>query len=110
MISVSVSVDVPDMTEGIRFYERAFGFAKIAEPFPGVVVLKSGDAQILLLEKAAGLAAVTGHRGNAPATERHWTPVHIDFHVDDFNGTLASDPRGRREAGAAATRTRSTDP
>ena len=88
MISVSVSVDVPKMTDGIRFYERAFGFAKVAEPFPGVVVLKSGDAQILLLEKAAGSQP-------SPVTEetrhyeRHWTPVHIDFHVDDFKGALA---------------------
>jgi predicted enzyme related to lactoylglutathione lyase len=22
--------------------------------------------------------------------ERHWTPVHIDFHVDDFDGFLSS--------------------
>jgi hypothetical protein len=31
MISVSISVDVPDPAEGIRFYETAFGFARKAE-------------------------------------------------------------------------------
>ena len=88
MISVSVSVDVPNMAEGIRFYERAFGFTKAAEPYPGVVVLKSGDAQILLLEKAAG-SQPSPNTEEKRHYERHWTPVHIDFHVDDFQEALA---------------------
>jgi predicted enzyme related to lactoylglutathione lyase len=88
MISVSVSVDVPDMADGIRFYSNAFGFSKSAEPFPGVVVLRSGEAQILLLEKAAGTKP-SPHTQETRHYERHWTPVHIDFHVDDFKGALA---------------------
>jgi predicted enzyme related to lactoylglutathione lyase len=88
MISVSVSVDVPNMVDGIRFYERAFGFAKVAEPFPGVVVLKCGDAQLLLLEKAAG-SQPSPNTQETRHYARHWTPVHVDFHVDDFKETLA---------------------
>lgn len=44
MISVSISVDVPSLEEGLRFYAEAFGFIKAAEPFPGVAVLRAGDA------------------------------------------------------------------
>jgi hypothetical protein len=32
MITVSVSLDVPSVEEGFRFYGEAFGFAKVAEP------------------------------------------------------------------------------
>jgi catechol 2,3-dioxygenase-like lactoylglutathione lyase family enzyme len=35
MISVSLSVDVPNLADGVRFYTDAFGFAKIAEPVAG---------------------------------------------------------------------------
>ena len=88
MNSLSVSVDVPDLAEGVRFYTSAFGFSKSAEPVPGVVVLHAGDARICLLEKRAGSqpsprTAETRHYG------RHWTPVHLDIHVDDLGVALA---------------------
>jgi hypothetical protein len=51
MLSVSVSIDVPDMSKGIRFYADAFGFSKVAEPYPGVAVLEAGQLTITLLEK-----------------------------------------------------------
>ena len=38
MISVSVSIDVPDLEEGVRFYSTAFGFGKGAAPIPGLVI------------------------------------------------------------------------
>jgi predicted enzyme related to lactoylglutathione lyase len=88
MISVSISIDVPDMDEGIRFYEGAFGFAKAAEPFPGVVVLRAGGSDICLLEKEAGSRPSPGTQ-ETRHYERHWTPVHIDLHVDDFDAALA---------------------
>jgi len=88
MKSMSVSVDVPSLEEGIAFYSRAFGFTKVAAPVPGVAVLRAGAATLCLLEKAAGTVP-------SPATserrryERHWTPVHIDVHVDDLKAALA---------------------
>jgi predicted enzyme related to lactoylglutathione lyase len=88
MVSFSVSVDVPNLDEGIRFYTKAFGFEKVATPMPGVVVLKAGGTTICLLEKAAGTTpskATTERRHY----ERHWTPVHLDIHVSDFKAALA---------------------
>jgi predicted enzyme related to lactoylglutathione lyase len=85
--SIEICIDVPDLERGIRFYGDAFGFAKVAEPHPGVAVLKAGDASITLLEKPE-------HTSPSPNTsdvrryERHWTPVHLDFHVDDIKVAL----------------------
>ena len=89
MISISVSVDVPSLEEGLRFYSEAFGFVKTSEPYPGVVVVRSGDAQLLLLAKSTG-SAPCAHTDERRHYDRHWTPVHIDFHVDDFHTVLAN--------------------
>jgi predicted enzyme related to lactoylglutathione lyase len=87
-LSVSVSIDVPDLAAGIRFYERAFGFTKSAEPIPGVVVLRAGDMEICLLEKSPGSQPSTATT-ETRRYERHWTPVHLHLHVDDFAAALA---------------------
>ena len=88
MISVSVSVDVPNLADGLRFYTSAFGFSKLAEPVPGVAVLRAGTSEICLLEKAAGSMPTVCTREKRHY-ERHWTPVHLDFHVDDVKTALA---------------------
>jgi predicted enzyme related to lactoylglutathione lyase len=88
MLSLSVSIDVPSLADGIRFYSEAFGFAKVSEPIPGIVVIRNGDAEVLLLEKAAGSKPSLNTR-DTRRYERHWTPVHLDIHVDDFKAALA---------------------
>jgi predicted enzyme related to lactoylglutathione lyase len=87
MITVSVSVDAPDLEQGIRFYTDAFGFSKVAEPYPGVVVLSVGNFSICLLEKRAGTKPSINTQ-ELRHYERHWTPVHMDIHVEDFNSAL----------------------
>ena len=87
MISMSVSVDVPNLAEGVLFYSEAFGFAKTSEPIPGVAVLRAGAAEICLLEKEAGSVPALGAQ-ETRRYERHWTPVHMDFHVDELKSAL----------------------
>jgi catechol 2,3-dioxygenase-like lactoylglutathione lyase family enzyme len=87
MVTVSVSVDVPSIEEGLRFYGAVFGFTKLAEPYPGVAVLGTGTSKLLLLEKGAGTCPCPAP-GAERRYDRHWTPVHIDFHVDDFQSVL----------------------
>jgi predicted enzyme related to lactoylglutathione lyase len=87
VISVSVSVDVPSLEEGIRFYGEAFGFEKVSEPYPGVAVIRADGAQLLLLAKGSGTTPCRAP-GAARHYDRHWTPVHIDFHVDEFKSAL----------------------
>lgn len=88
MISVSVSVDVPNLAEGVRFYSEAFGFRKVAEPFPGLALLRAGDSELCVLEKAPG-SSPSEHTTDKRRYQRHWTPVHLDVHVDDFKASLA---------------------
>ncbi|HET7539580.1 MAG TPA: VOC family protein [Polyangiaceae bacterium] len=85
--SVSVSIDVPNLAAGIAFYCAAFGFSKKSEPVPGVAVLQGLGLELCLLEKPAGSqpSPRTKDRRNY---ERHWSPVHLDFHVDDLQAAL----------------------
>jgi predicted enzyme related to lactoylglutathione lyase len=88
MTTVSISIDVPDLAQAERFYEQAFGFAKKSGPVPGVAVLKAGGTTICLLEKRAG-SQPSPHTTDTRRYERHWTPVHLDIHVDDLHAALA---------------------
>lgn len=88
MKSISVSVDVPNLEEGVAFYSQAFGFTKVAAPVPGVVVLKAGAAILCLLQKAAGTQP-SPTSSERRRYERHWTPVHLDVHVEDLKSALA---------------------
>jgi predicted enzyme related to lactoylglutathione lyase len=87
VIRIEICIDVPDLARGIRFYADAFGFSKLSEPYPGVAVLEVGDTTITLLEKPE-------HSKPSPNTrdvrhyDRHWTPVHLDFHVDNLRAAL----------------------
>ncbi len=82
-LRIAITVDVPDMAEGLRFYGAAFGFEEVARPAPMYAMLQSGAARIALMEKPEGSVPAKGSDG------RHWTPVHLDFHVDDFEAALA---------------------
>src|SRR5215831_9578331 len=85
--SVSISIDVPNLVEAIRFYTSAFGFTESSAPAPGVAVLRAGTTSICLLEKRMGTRAST-HTEETRRYERHWTPVHLDIHVDDLEVAL----------------------
>lgn len=87
MIGIEICIDVPDLARGIRFYADAFGFAKTAEPYPGVAVLRAGGTSLTLLEKGEQSKPSPGTR-DVRHYDRHWTPVHLDFHVDDFKSAL----------------------
>jgi catechol 2,3-dioxygenase-like lactoylglutathione lyase family enzyme len=87
-MNYSASIDVPSLDEGLRFYRDALGLVEVARPVATYVVLKCGSSQIGLIEKQAGTKPAKGSN-DVRRYERHWTPVHIDFHVDDFDGVLA---------------------
>jgi predicted enzyme related to lactoylglutathione lyase len=87
MVTVSVSIDVPSLEEGVRFYSAAFGFSKAAEPYPGVVVLSAGDMSICVLEKPRG-SKPSPNTTDTRDYRRHWTPVHLDFHVENLDEAI----------------------
>lgn len=78
-----VNIDVPDLGAAAMFYQTAFGLAQTRILDDDVLELKGASITIYLLQKPAGSAASS----SAAATrsyERHWTPVHLDFVVDDL--------------------------
>jgi len=84
----SVSIDVPRLDEGLRFYRDGLGLREIARPVPTYVILECGESHIGLIEKSAGSTPAKGS-DDVRRYERHWTPVHVDFQVEDFEAFLA---------------------
>ena len=84
---LSISIDVPNLDDGVRFYCEAFELAERARPVDGVAVLAADDANVVLLEKAPGTQPAP-NCDDQRRYERHWTPVHADFHVDDLDAAL----------------------
>ncbi len=93
---VHLSIDVPDLEEGLRFYARVFGFVETARPFPTMAVLDANNVSVCMHEKRSGTEASTAG-SDRRRYERHWTPVHMDLHVSDVDAVLA---RVRDEGGA----------
>jgi predicted enzyme related to lactoylglutathione lyase len=104
--TVHVSIDVPDLEAGLRFYEAVFGFTEKARPFSTMAVLDANNVMLCMHEKAAGTRSSPG--GHEPRRyERHWTPVHLDMHVPDLDGVLA---KVREEGGTIESELRTQGP
>ena len=73
--------------KGSDFIATPWGFPRSLD-LAKYLIFKCGDSQIGLAEKSAGSRPAKG-TDEVRRYERHWTPVHIDFHVDDFEAFLA---------------------
>jgi len=82
-----VNVDVDDLDTATRFYCAAVGL-EVGRRFEGAAELLGASAPIYLLSKAPGTRAAPGS-DDRRRYERHWTPVHLDFVVDDLERALA---------------------
>lgn len=96
-MEVQINIDVPDLERAIRFYREALGLQPQRRLFAGTVAeLHGASSTIYLLANAEGSSpfplstATRNYR-------RHWTPVHIDFVVDDLEKALER----AQQAGAA---------
>jgi predicted enzyme related to lactoylglutathione lyase len=89
-----VNIDVDDLDRATRFYCDGLGL-RVGRRFDGWLELVGGPAPIYLLPKGGGSEAFQG--GSRRSYARHWTPVHIDFVVDDIRGAIG------RALGAGAT-------
>lgn len=85
---IIVNIDVPDLDQAIRFYTTALGLTLSRRIEDDVAELTGGESVIyLLLKKAGSRIAQTVSTGRDYA--RHWTPVHMDFVVDDLQAAAA---------------------
>jgi predicted enzyme related to lactoylglutathione lyase len=82
-IKLVVNIDVDDLDRAIEFYRSAFGL-RLGWQKEGIAEMLGASSTIYLLGKPAGSLAspTTSQRRNY---QRHWTPVHVDFVVNDIN-------------------------
>jgi predicted enzyme related to lactoylglutathione lyase len=86
--TVHVSIDVPDLESGLRFYAEVFGFVETARPFATMAILDANNVSVCMHQKATGSKS-SPIGSELRHYERHWTPVHLDLHVPDFDTVLA---------------------
>jgi len=59
-MNYSVTIDVPRLDEGLKFYCGALGLVEVARPVATYVILQCGRGQIGLIEKRAGSKPAKG--------------------------------------------------
>lgn len=91
-----INIDVDDLESAVRFYADALGLKPGRRIGQIGMEMVGGSAPIYLLAKPAGtpVAETTSQRRSY---ERHWTPVHLDFVVEEIEPAV-------RKATAAGAR------
>jgi predicted enzyme related to lactoylglutathione lyase len=82
---IRVCIDVDDLDRGIAFYVAVLGLRPGRRLGEGWVELLGATSPIDLLAVKAGSVAAAGAKRSY---ERHWTPVHLDFVVDDIEAAV----------------------
>lgn len=93
-----VNIDVEDLEVAVHFYTRALGLRLGRRLGPDAVELLGAEAPIYLLQKPAGSAPFAG-ASSERHYRRHWTPVHLDFAVEQLATAV------QRAEAAGGTRT-----
>jgi predicted enzyme related to lactoylglutathione lyase len=90
------NIDVDDLERAVEFYTRALGL-KVGRRLDAfaAVELVGASSRVYLLAKAADTQPSPNSRTRRNY-QRHWTPVHLDFVVEDFDAAV----RQAQSAGA----------
>jgi predicted enzyme related to lactoylglutathione lyase len=86
-VDLLVNLDVDHIDNAIAFYSAVFDL-RVGRRFgEGAVEMLGSSAPIYLLARAAGtpVSSATMHRRSY---ERHWTPIHLDFVVDNIDSAV----------------------
>ena len=104
MIELFANIDVDNLEHAVDFYSQALGLkvGRRLEAF-GAVEILGASSKIYLLAKAAGTASSAGSPTQRNY-QRHWTPVHLDFVVDDLDTAVQ-----RAQAAGATLETKTED-
>ena len=94
-MNLLVNIDVDDLGKATAFYCDGLGL-KVGRHFGDWLELIGASSPIYLLPKKAGSTVSPATRGTRDYA-RHWTPVHLDFVVEDIEAAIAR----ARAAGAS---------
>jgi len=84
MPKITICIDVADLYSGTLFYTEALGCTLETQRASHNTLDADGVRIHLGLKKEASSATPQGHKRNFG---RHWTPVHLDFDVEDVEHT-----------------------
>ena len=88
MIGTVITIDVDDLERAVDFYTRGLGLRLARRLFEDTVAEMAGaQAPIHLSLKEAG-SPWSPRTKELRDYRRHWTPVHLDFVVDDVKGAV----------------------
>jgi predicted enzyme related to lactoylglutathione lyase len=86
-MNLLVNLDVDDLEKAIQFYGSAFELTVGRRFGTSGVELLGSSAPIYLLVKSGGTPA-SDTTSQRRSYERHWTPVHLDFVVEDIESKV----------------------
>jgi len=87
MAKLSINIDVDDLDRGVAFYSAAVGLTPVRSFGGFAVELAGAQAPVYLLHKPPSTPPFPGAEARRDYA-RHWTPVHVDFVVDDIEQAL----------------------
>lgn len=82
-MELRICIDVPDLERGIAFYTQGLGLRLGRRLGNGWAELLGAQAPIDLLAEPEGSAPLGEGRAARRSYARHWSPVHLDFVVQD---------------------------
>ncbi len=88
MPALLVNLDVDDIERAVRFYTEGLMLTVGRRFDDSFVELLGAGTPIYLLGKKAGSKPFTSAEQGRDYS-RHWTPVHLDFVVEDLDAALA---------------------
>jgi len=77
-----ICIDVDDVSHAVRFYAEGIGLTVVKQEADWAQ-LKLGEQTLWIMKIAAGPSGPISRD-----YRRHWTPVHLDFHVEDIDKTI----------------------
>jgi predicted enzyme related to lactoylglutathione lyase len=84
---VLINIDVDDLHKAAEFYCKAFGLHVGRRFGVDAVEILGATSPIYLVVKPNGTVASATSR-HLRSYARHWTPIHLDFVVDEIEGAI----------------------
>jgi predicted enzyme related to lactoylglutathione lyase len=86
-MQVLINIDVDDLDKATHFYETAFGL-KVGRRFGADGVEMLGSSAPIYPAPQGRRHCGLEHVYSAPQLRSHWTPIHLDFVVDEIESAV----------------------
>ena len=89
-MELRICIDVDNMDRAVEFYTKALGLRTGRRFKSDFVEILGAGSPIDLLFNAPGTRPIASGQGSESVRtyQRHWTPVHLDFVVEDIDAAV----------------------